>query len=1221
MKDYSALTDAFDFGFVPFMSMDERVRQYREKMAKLQLENFIFDKNKDDDILKSMLFCGVSVRLHDLAQPIPFNAINRISSEIRESLSSMLEGVEYFIKDLWKDHKGSMFEGLDFHIQRNDDSWVSDISDAQVGAKIVDGNSFARFWAEIMEKQSEGSAHKFRVKVYASHLSASGSGMADVLIVSPDDKIVDEIYDRKFKVLNDVISLIRSRYISDMVDHLKYVSTKSAIGSIMSRNGSHNIGSHVLAALSHNVGTMPDDQVLYQYIQHRMDYIATATTDRPTWTQPSMFVGDMVRRLLSQRHLLNYICRSEGLKAFEFQSDRARINDNGGRIRLHVRKVDAEIDDNGVYNFKNVKQDFINYSRDKIDNKIDLKEDVSLAIPGGVVGQHAFFTIIENIIRNAAKHDWSTPPKATAVLKDAPIEPDQEGLRTGDLDVYIDYIDKPENENVQFVVWTRLSDVEDGKDDRNDKTLDVTQQKKLEESFVSDGGVLRRENWGLAEMKISAGYLQKAKIEDIGGISKNKGADIIKPCKISDVWSSDKNQLKKGDGKDFVQHLGYTFDVPKAKLMLFVVDEMPDKWNSSIRTSLLRKGVYVKEYEAIKQCQEGTDDSNKFQNYQYVILDDFGEDQKKWMLPFRILAAKSNTGFEGHIPLLERIDGERPVRVKSVSQYLSSVIDKCKQKKDGSSDAQENKLYEVIVSDICSCWVRHLIKKKRVGECGLKNKRVSLIVSATGNDKKAGQSLATIEDVVEFAFNEGLDKALETYKNSICTELFRQENEKDTIWGVNLNKKICDALIAQKNSGCMVYKRSEAFCEDYEPFIKRQLGEWLKDSEDSELLSASNFLCGETSGEMDQLKAQLEDINRKYAELPDGSEREKVGVAYDNIAKKIKLIEDVDKLKWPIEHLIAYIASYCDQIKNFLSKYSENIATLPKGFTANGGGGVFSKGWKDAQIDQYNKELMKQVDDPIKDKQVETYLLRYWRHETQKKAADYYLEPLSGTQTYLNLLFSIGEKQFDFVARLVENALFRILIVDERTREFLENHPTKKATFRNMGIFVADDKKVADELEALDRGDNINESNALLTAEGFVNLSSKTVHEVGALYKNNGNKVRESIISRTKEKFHDKYDAIIIHQGIIDKWIPGSSHSKEKVERFIDGLKRVFKYVVITTGRGTPANIPDSGRVLPFSTIQTTLFKQYPEKLILTDAVMNILPVRCGKGDAKHDGQ
>ena len=41
--------------------------------------------------------------------------------------------------------------------------------------------------------------------------------------------------------------------------------TKSAIGSIMSRNGSHNIGSHVLSALSHNVGTMPDDRVLYQY--------------------------------------------------------------------------------------------------------------------------------------------------------------------------------------------------------------------------------------------------------------------------------------------------------------------------------------------------------------------------------------------------------------------------------------------------------------------------------------------------------------------------------------------------------------------------------------------------------------------------------------------------------------------------------------------------------------------------------------------------------------------------------------------------------------------------------------------------------------------------------------------------------------------------------------------------------------------------------------------
>ena len=1002
-------------------------------------------------------------------------------------------------------------------------------------------------------------------------------------------------------------------------------SVKTAIGSIMSRNGSHNIGSHVLAALSHNVGTMPDDQMLYQYIQHRMDYIATATTDRPTWTQPTMFVSDMVRRFLSQRHLLNYISRSEGLKAFEFQSDRARINDKGGRIRLHVRKVDADIDNDGAYNFKGVKQDFIQYSRDKIDSKIDLKEDVSLAIPGGVVGQHAFFTIIENIIRNAAKHDWSTPPQATAVLKETLIGSDHDGMRTGDLDVYIDYIDKPENENVKFVVWARLSDVEDGMGSRNTKTLDEVQREKLQEPFVNDGGELRRENWGLAEMKVSAGHLKKAKIEDIGGISEDKGAEIITPCKIDDKWSGDKELLKKAGDKN-VQHLGYAFDVPKAKVMLFIVDGgMPDGWDDKIAKNLSKRGVYVKTYDEIKNDQEGSDDTKKPLNYQYVILDDFGEDQKKWMLPFRVLAAKSNRGFEDHIPLLEKIEEDVPVRADSVFQYLSSVIDKCKQKKDGSSDAQENKLYEVIVGDICSCWVRHLIKKKRVGECGLKDKRVSLIVSATGNDKKAGQSLATIEDVVEFAFNEGLDKALETYKNSICDSLSSIESDKDVAWGINLNKKICDALISLKNSGGLVYKRTDATFKDYKPFIKRQLGVWLKKNDDSEVISASKFLLGEAAGDVKKLQDQLAELDKEYKSLPDGDKKDKVGDEYSRLNEKLRQIEEADNFKRPMEHMVDYIAYYCGQIKNLLSKYSENIATLPKGFSVNGENGEFSKGWKSVQIDQFREDMLEQEDNPEKKKEIETFVLRYWRHETPKKPADYYLEPLSGTQTYLNQLFSIGETQFDLLARLVENALFSILIVDERTREFLENHPTKKTTFSNIGIFVANDKKVADELEILNSGGHIEECNDSIS-DGFVTLSTKTVYDVGCLYKNeneseNKDEIRESIINRVKERFNNKYDAIIIHQGIIDKWIPGASHSEKKVKKFIDGLKRAFKYVVITTGRGTPANIPDSGRVLPFSTIQTTLFKQYPEKLILTDAIMNILPVRCERGGSKHGEQ
>lgn len=41
-------------------------------------------------------------------------------------------------------------------------------------------------------------------------------------------------------------------------------------------------------------------------------------------------------------------------------------------------------------------------------------------------------------------------------------------------------------------------------------------QLKLAKEFVSEGR-LRKEDWGLAEMKISAGYLMSRDIRDIGG--------------------------------------------------------------------------------------------------------------------------------------------------------------------------------------------------------------------------------------------------------------------------------------------------------------------------------------------------------------------------------------------------------------------------------------------------------------------------------------------------------------------------------------------------------------------------------------------------------------------------------------------------------------------------------------------------------------------------------
>ena len=219
------------------------------------------------------------------------------------------------------------------------------------------------------------------------------------------------------KVTN-ILSVICNRFFAPLYfySHLltiKRANTKSAIGSIMSRNGSHNIGSHVLAALSHNVGTMPDDRVLYQYIQQRMDYMASATTDFQDWSVPTSFVGELMKHFYSQYHLLEHIAGSEGLHAYRYQGK--PISLAGGKnldthcIKVNVRRiVGKDKDTNGYRHCVVGGLECWLYDFFKAGNvEESFKNDVSVAIPGGVLGQHAFYNIIENVIRNAAKHSWT----------------------------------------------------------------------------------------------------------------------------------------------------------------------------------------------------------------------------------------------------------------------------------------------------------------------------------------------------------------------------------------------------------------------------------------------------------------------------------------------------------------------------------------------------------------------------------------------------------------------------------------------------------------------------------------------------------------------------------------------------------------------------------------------------------------------------------------------
>jgi len=225
-------------------------------------------------------------------------------------------------------------------------------------------------------------------------------------------------YNSNKEIEDDFLNYVLKPYISGIIapphyQEFKFIkrfyALKSALSAIMSRNMSHNIGSHVLSYASTNLNHPEDMRVLTEYLQERMDFIAQITSKIPEWSMPMRFEGQLMQNFYKQRILLNYIAFSEGLTAFE-KDDKDNVEN---KLKINIS----------------------NFKEDKNKKIINNEKDPLIAIPGGITGTHAFYTIIENIIRNAAKHSYNK----------------KDNKQNKGLEVYIQIIDK-EEDNKDFTI-------------------------------------------------------------------------------------------------------------------------------------------------------------------------------------------------------------------------------------------------------------------------------------------------------------------------------------------------------------------------------------------------------------------------------------------------------------------------------------------------------------------------------------------------------------------------------------------------------------------------------------------------------------------------------------------------------------------------------------------------------------------------------------------------
>jgi hypothetical protein len=227
-------------------------------------------------------------------------------------------------------------------------------------------------------------------------------------------------------------------------------SRKSAIAGIMARNMSHNLGSHVIWHISRDIKGSglkdmkeTDLSELGMYIQKRMDFIAQVATSEPAWGV-SMTWKELTKAIKQNNALWDNIARSEDIR------------------------------------------------EEQIELSVDSEYNPLVSIPHGRVGAQAFYTIIENILRNASKH---SDPTFLDQVKD---NEDNTKLK---LELKMTSIQSTSNnEYYKRVLIKDNSPVE--------KNVEDIINNKLNEDMINSRGRINEEAWGLKEIKVCSGYLR-----------------------------------------------------------------------------------------------------------------------------------------------------------------------------------------------------------------------------------------------------------------------------------------------------------------------------------------------------------------------------------------------------------------------------------------------------------------------------------------------------------------------------------------------------------------------------------------------------------------------------------------------------------------------------------------------------------------------------------------
>lgn len=467
---------------------------------------------------------------------------------------------------------------------------------------VQDKSSFVNILST--EYHDKGIADNLYYNILSFDFDAkSGKKLTQFLLISENEDECDYFTQVRVRALRDIVSIIRTKYIYDIAQKNKYESIKSAVAAIMSRNMSHNLGSHYLyytKAHLESLASRVDSNIspdirgaarVLAYMQARMDYLATIISNDKYPYGPVNFKSQIYDELtiddFSKRHFEVGLDDSGKEKSYRRITNfllsnlilsedftRPNILDDKAKTDVDILKLQVKFQDksSGTYKLFTGTNRKFSLGGPKagiatITSEAAIKNAISalnIALPGGTMSCHAFFNVVENFIRNSAKYsreDFERNADHKNLTITIAIRPDTEVLTQNGECRYCDFIIYDNKKNATF--FKKEEGIREG-----EESLYESMIKRLRGiRILNDDNSVEKENKGLKEMIFSAAWMRAYTFE-----RDKTYADVI-----TDIQNAETGDDKLREIQDHCFELVAVEEKPDGDLMIYRGDSVRDQ--------------------------------------------------------------------------------------------------------------------------------------------------------------------------------------------------------------------------------------------------------------------------------------------------------------------------------------------------------------------------------------------------------------------------------------------------------------------------------------------------------------------------------------------------------------------------------------------------------------------------------------------------------------------